>query len=82
MVAFAPRRPTCGRTASTEAAMPGTHGGRPRCVIRDLGLLNVIREVRPLQFASAAHPGLTSIAVVHGKLSLYLDTLTEFTQIR
>lgn len=57
----------------------GTHGGRPRCVIRDLGLLNVIREVRPLQFASAAHPGLTSIAVVHDNAFYYTSYVTNDT---
>ena len=45
----------------------GTHGGKPRCVMRDLGLLKSYMELPSLPHVATSSPYLKSLAKVHGK---------------
>jgi len=57
----------------------GTHGGNPRCVLRDLPLLKSMGEVRHLQFAATQHQGLSSLAKVHDNKFYYTSYITNDT---
>jgi len=49
----------------------GTHGGKPRCVMRDLGLLKSYKELPSLPHVATSSPYLKSLAKVHGKSGLW-----------
>lgn len=45
----------------------GSNNNRPRCVIRDQGLLKVIKEVPQLKFVATSSQQISSLAEVHGQ---------------
>jgi len=57
----------------------GTHGGKPRCVMRDLGLLKSYMELPSLPHVATSSPYLKSLAKVHDQSFYYASYLTGDT---